>query len=152
MAGIRRGNIRPSSVAAKAPLLMARFGWNGFRSARSIVNRFQSERTRALFAGLAAHSFLSLDESLSGAFGILLAVSAHAVGWPIARGGSQSLTDSLCLHLGLLGGKVITSRPIDTLQQLSDCDLVLCDVTPRQLLKLADAELGQSYKRILRRF
>jgi phytoene dehydrogenase-like protein len=142
----------PLPLLPKHPLLMARFGLHGFRSARSIVNRFQSERTRALFAGLAAHSFLSLDESLSGAFGILLAVSAHAVGWPIARGGSQSLTDSLCRHLRQLGGKLITSRHIDNLRQLSDCNLVLCDVTPRQLLKIAEAELRESYKRILRRF
>jgi phytoene dehydrogenase-like protein len=142
----------PVRLLPKHPLLMARFGVNAFRSARSIAHRFQSERTRALFAGLAAHSFLSLDESLSGAFGILLAVSAHAVGWPIARGGSQSITNALCSHLGQLGSKVTTSKQIDTLRQLPDCDLVLCDVTPRQLLKIADAELRESYKRILRRF
>jgi phytoene dehydrogenase-like protein len=131
---------------------MARFGLSAFRSARSIAQRFQNERTRALFGGIAAHSFLSLDESLSGAFGILLAISAHAVGWPIARGGSQSLTDSLCSLLGQLGGKITTSTQVESLRQLPPGDLVLCDVTPRQLLKFADAELRESFKRILRRF
>jgi phytoene dehydrogenase-like protein len=134
------------------PLLMIRFGWNAFRSARSIAHRFRHERTRALFAGLAAHSFLSLDESLSGAFGILLAVTAHAVGWPIARGGSQSITNALCSHLGQLGGKVRSSVRIDSLSQLPDYDRILCDVTPRQLLQIAGAELRESYKRILQRF
>src|SRR5262249_43189447 len=119
---------------------------------RSIAHRFRSERTRALFAGIAAHSFLSLDECLSGAFGILLAATAHAVGWPIARGGSQSITNALCNQLGQLGGKVTTSTPIDSFRQLPDCDRIFCDVTPRQLLHIAGQELRESYKRILRRF
>ena len=142
----------PVPLLPKHPLLMAQFGLNAFRSARSIAHRFHGERTRALFAGIAAHSFLSLDESLSGAFGMLLAVVAHAVGWPIARGGSQSVTDALCSHLGQLGGKLTPETRIDTLGQLPDCGPVLCDVTPRQLLSIADAELRESYKRILRRF
>src|SRR5258708_29653604 len=75
--------------------LMARFGMNALRSARTIVRRFQSERTRALFAGLAAHSFLSLDEPLSGGFGMLMPVPAHALGWPIPRRGAPSPTHSL---------------------------------------------------------
>lgn len=142
----------PISPLPRHPLLMARFGINALRSARSIVHRFRSERTRALFSGLAAHSFLSLDEPLSGAFGILLAVAAHAVGWPIARGGSQSITNALCSHLGEFGGKVRTSTKVETLRQLPDHSLVLCDVTPRQLMEIAEAELRESYKRILRRF
>jgi phytoene dehydrogenase-like protein len=142
----------PVPLVPMHPLLMARFGVNAFRSARSIAHRFQNERTRALFAGISAHSFLSLDESLSGAFGILLAASAHAVGWPIARDGSQSITNALCSHLEQLGGRVAMSTQIETLRELAHCDLVLCDVTPRQLLEIADAELRESYKRILRRF
>lgn len=134
------------------PLLMARFGVNALRSARSLAQRFRSERTRALFAGLAAHSFLSLDEPLSGAFGMLMAISAHAVGWPIARGGSQLLTDSLCNHLKELGGKLTTSSRIENLKQLSDWELILCDVGPRQLLRIANERLTESYKRVLRRF
>lgn len=142
----------PIPLLPKHPLLMAQFGINAFRSARSIAQRFHSERTRALFAGIAAHSFLSLDEFLSGAFGMLLAVVAHAVGWPIARGGSQSLTDALCSHLAKLGAKLTPATPINSLRQLPPGGLVLCDITPRQLLKLADRELRESYKRILRRF
>jgi phytoene dehydrogenase-like protein len=68
---------------------------------RTIVRRFQSARTRALFAGLAAHSFLSLDEPVSGAFGMLMAVPAHAVGWPIPRGGllnTHAATQKPCPH------------------------------------------------------
>ena len=79
--------LRPVLRFPKHPWLMARFGMTALLSARTIAGRFRSQRTRALFAGLAAHSFLSLNESLSGAMGMLMAVSAHAVGWPIPRGG-----------------------------------------------------------------
>ncbi len=94
----------PVPSIPKHPWLMVRFGMSAFLSARTIASRFRSERTRALFAGLAAHSFLRLDETLSGAFGMLMAVSAHAVGWPIPRGGSQSLTQALCRYLSTFGG------------------------------------------------
>jgi phytoene dehydrogenase-like protein len=144
--------LRPVCSIPKHPWLMARFGMNALRSARTIVGRFQSERTRALFAGLAAHSFLSLDEPLSGAFGMLMAVPAHAVGWPIPRGGSQSLTNALCRYLSTLGGEVKTSSRVESLASLSHYDLILCDVTPRQLLRIAGQRLSDSYKRQLERF
>ena len=99
----------PISSFPEHPWLMARFGMSAVLSARTIAQRFSSERTRALFAGLAAHSFLSLDEPLSAAAGMLMAVTAHAVGWPIPRGGSQSLTDALCRYLATFGSKVKTS-------------------------------------------
>jgi phytoene dehydrogenase-like protein len=131
---------------------MARFGMSAFSSAETIAGRFQSERTRALFAGLAAHSFLSFDEVLSGAFGMLMAIPAHAVGWPIPRGGSQAITNALCGYLEKLGGAVHTSSRIDSMEALPKCDLVLCDVTPRQLLAIAGSRLKAYYKRHLQRF
>src|SRR6202795_1868653 len=94
----------PVSLLPKTPLLMARFGMLAGHSAHSVGRRFRDPRTRALFAGLAAHSFLSLDEPLSAAFGILMAVPAHAVGWPIPRGGAQSITYALCGVLGSFSG------------------------------------------------
>jgi phytoene dehydrogenase-like protein len=108
-----------------------------------------SERTRALFAGLAAHSFLSLDEPLSAAFAILMAVSAHAVGWPIPRGGAQSLTNALCGFLSTFGSKVNTSMPVHSLAALANYDLLLCDLTPRQLLRIGGQRLSESYQRQL---
>ena len=94
---------------------MARFGMVALQPARAVARRFRNERTRALFAGLAAHSFLSLDEPLSAAFAILMAVPAHAVGWPIPRGGAQSLTNALCGFLSTFGSKVNTSSPVQSL-------------------------------------
>jgi phytoene dehydrogenase-like protein len=134
------------------PWLLARFGMNALLSAKVISRRFKSDRTRALFAGLAAHSFLALDEPLSGAFGILMAVPAHAVGWPIACRGSQSITNALCAYLAKLGGKVTTSCRVDSLDALSGFDLILCDITPQQLLAIGGRRLSETYKQQLRKF
>jgi phytoene dehydrogenase-like protein len=136
----------------KHPLLMARFGIQAVLSAKAIATRFRTERARALFAGLAAHSFLGLDEPMSGAFGMLLAITAHAVGWPIPRGGSQSLTNALCSYLSTLGGTVKTSCRINSLDSLSEYQLILCDITPRQLLDVAGNKFSEGYKRRLRHF
>ncbi len=144
--------LRPQPAIPKHPWLMARFGMSALLSAETIARRFQSERTRALFAGLAAHSFLSLDEVLSGAFGMLMAIPAHAVGWPVPRGGSQEITNALCGYLAKLGGAVRTSCRVDSLEALPKCDVILCDVTPRQLLAIAGARLKDYYKRQLQRF
>jgi phytoene dehydrogenase-like protein len=147
-----RDVLRPVPAFPKHPWLMARFGMSAILPARTIARRFRKERTQALFAGLAAHSFLSLDEPLSAAPGLLMAVLAHAVGWPIPRGGAQSLTDALCRYLATLGGKVQTSSRVETLSALPGYDLLLCDVTPRQLLKLAGERLSDHYKHRLQAY
>ena len=144
--------LRPVTSIPRHPWLMARFATTALFSARALVEAFTSPRTRALFAGLAAHSFLALDEILSGAFGMLMAIPAHAVGWPIARGGSQSLTNALCSYLSKLGGEVKTSSRVESIDQLSGYDLILCDVGPLQLLKIAPGSLSDGYKRELRKF
>jgi phytoene dehydrogenase-like protein len=144
--------LRPLPAIPKHPLLLARFGLSALLSARTIVRRFRSERTRALFAGFAAHSFLRLDQPLSGAFAMLMAIPAHAVGWPIPRGGSQSLSNALCGYLSSLGGRVKTSAPVESLSQFADHDLLLCDVTPRQFVRIARKQLTDIYKQQLREF
>jgi phytoene dehydrogenase-like protein len=144
--------LRPVSFVPRHPLLMARFGMVGLRSAEAVARRFRGERTRALFAGLAAHSFLSLDEPLSAAFAILMAVPAHAVGWPIPRGGAQAITDALCGVLSSLGGKVRASSRVQSVSALGDYDLILCDLTPRQLIAIGKEKLSNSYRRQLERF
>jgi phytoene dehydrogenase-like protein len=144
--------LRPVSFVSRHPWLMARFGMVAMQSARAVARRFHNLRTKALFAGLAAHSFLSLDEPLSAAFAILMAVPAYAVGWPIPRGGAQSLSNALCGFLSTLGSKVYTSSPVQSLATLANYDLLLCDLTPRQLLKIGGQRLSDSYKRRLGRY
>ena len=129
--------LRPLRVFTRHPFLLARFGMAAFPSAKMLAHLFRSERTKALFAGLAAHSFLSLDQPLSAAFGVILVAAAHAVGWPIPKAGAQSITNALCGHLVSLGGTVKTSTRIEDLSELKEYDAVLCDVTPHQLLRIA---------------
>jgi phytoene dehydrogenase-like protein len=144
--------LRPVSLFPRHPWLMARFGMVAIRSAEALAGRFRSERTRALIAGLAAHSFLRMDEPLSGAFAMLMAVPAHAVGWPIPRGGAQSLTNALCGILSTFGSKVSTSSPVESLAALENYDVLLCDLTPRKLAKIGGQRLSENYKRRLGRY
>ena len=145
--------LRPVHMISRHPWLLARFGLSALPSANALSGfLFREERTKALFAGLAAHSFLSLDEPLSAGFGVLLGAAAHAVGWPIPKGGAQSITNALCGHLANLGGKIKTSARVERLGDLSPSDVTLCDVTPKQLLRLADDLLSVSYQRRLARF
>jgi phytoene dehydrogenase-like protein len=142
--------LRPVKLVPKHPFMLAGFGLKGFPPATWLANSlFREERTKALFAGLAAHSFLSLREPLSSAFGIILGAAAHAVGWPIPSGGAQSITDALRSHLETLGGSVTISRRIDDLDELGDFRLALCDVTPRQLKKIAGKKFSQGFNRRL---
>ena len=144
--------LRPVSFVPRNPWLMARFGMLALRSARAVVRRFHDPRTRALFAGLAAHSFLDLDEPLSAAFAIMLAVPAHVVGWPIPRGGAQALSNALCSVLTTFGGTVKTSTRVQSLSGLESHDLLLCDLTPRQLVEVCGEKLSENYKRRLARY
>jgi phytoene dehydrogenase-like protein len=136
------------------PFLMARFGYYAFQSALGLGRRhFSDRRTRALFAGLAAHSFLSLGQPLSSAIGLVIGAAAHAVGWPIPRGGSQAISDALAAHLRALGGDIHSGRRIETLDELGPPGaLILCDLTPRQLLSIAGARLQPGYRLSLSRF
>ncbi len=134
------------------PFMMARFGMNAVLPADVFCRRqFKSARTRALFAGLSAHSFLSLDQPLTAAIGLVFAVTAHAVGWPIPRGGAQAITDALAGYLKELGGTIHLSRRISSLDEVPQ-GLVMCDVSPRQLLAIAGERLSPSYRRTLARF
>ena len=143
------GPLRPP----RHPLLMARFGSSALRSASGLArSRFEGERARALLAGCAAHSMLSLRSPASAAFGIVLATSAHAVGWPVARGGSQRLADALASHLRSLGGEIETGRWVESLDELDGFGTTLLDVTPRQLLRLAGSRLPDGYARRLARY
>lgn len=135
----------------KNPFLLARLGllapWPAAASARLL---FRTESARALFAGIAAHSVLPLDALGSAAFGWVLAIAAHAVGWPIPRGGSQRIANALASYFESLGGRIIANTTIRSLNDLdSKTALVLCDVTPRQFLEIAGSRLPDDFRRQL---
>jgi phytoene dehydrogenase-like protein len=135
------------------PIAQARFGLLGMRSARRLAESvFQTDRARALFAGLAAHSILPLEKPFTAAFGLVLGILGHAVGWPLPRGGSQRITDALAAHLRGLGAELATGTRVGSLDELPPARAILCDVTPRQLLQLAGDRLPSGYRRRLARY
>lgn len=134
------------------PWLMARFGVVGMLPAERLARDFESGRTRALFAGLAAHSFLSLDMALSSAIGLILGATAHVVGWPVPRGGAQRIPDALMKLLVQYGGRVHVSHRVRSLKELPPVDVTMCDITPAQLLAIAGERLRPAYRRTLSTF
>jgi phytoene dehydrogenase-like protein len=143
------GPLRPP----RHPVLMARFGLHGVRSARAVAEgTFDGERARALFAGLAAHSVMALEQRLTAAFGLILGVSAHAVGWPVARGGSQRIVDALASMLASLGGEIETGVDVASIGDLPPARAYLFDVVPASLERIAGDRLPDSYRERLRRF
>jgi phytoene dehydrogenase-like protein len=135
------------------PVLMARFAVHAIRSAAALANgRFADARTRALLAGAAAHSMIPLDRLATSGFGLGLIVAAHAVGWPVARGGSQHLANAMASYLRSIGGAIETGVRVDSLEQLPPSRAVLCDVTPRQFLRIAGTRLPAGYRRRLERY
>ncbi len=135
------------------PLLMARLGLRGVRSASALMDaRFQGARTRALFAGIAAHSLLPLDAAPTAAIGLMLAVAGHAVGWPIARGGSQAIADALAGIVRSHGGEIATGTPVTSLDELGPAAAVLLDLTARQVLRVAGDRLSALYRWQLGRY
>ena len=135
------------------PLRQARFGWNAMRSATGLAEgRFQSEPARGLLAGLAAHSMLALDQPLTAGVGLTLGTLAHAVGWPIPRGGAQAISDALGAYLKSLGGRIVTGVRVRSLDDLPPARAVLCDLSPKPMLELAGDRFPASYRSSLGRY
>jgi phytoene dehydrogenase-like protein len=137
----------------RRPLLMARFGLAGLRSSDALVRaRFEGARTRALFAGCAAHSLVPLSFPGSASFGVVLLACAHVASWPCVRGGSSRIAQALAAVLEQHGGEVHTGRPVRSLDDLPDARAVLFDLTPRQVLEICGEALPPRYRRRLSRY
>jgi len=151
--GLAGDLLGPLSVPPRHPFILARFGLHAIRSARGLAeSTFKSEHARALFAGMAGHSMLPLERSPTAAFGLLLGITGHTVGWPIARGGSQRIADALECYLRSLGGEMVTGALVESIDDLPSARAIVCDVTPRQLLHMAGHRLPPGYRRNLGRY
>lgn len=132
------------------PLLMGRFGLHALRSLHGLArSRFAGEPARALLAGISAHAMVPLDDLASASFALVLAIAGHAVGWPIARGGSQAIADALVACLRERGGELELGRTVTSLDELPRARAYVLDVTPKQLLKIAGDRLPDGYRRRL---
>jgi phytoene dehydrogenase-like protein len=131
------------------PFALGRFGLNALQPVTWLAHRFRTPRAKALLGGVAAHSFLQLDRPITGAFALMLLGSAHAVGWPIPRGGSQRIADALASYLRSLGGEIETERQVGSLDGLPPHRALLLDLTPRQVLRLTGDRFSGLYRRQL---
>ncbi len=135
------------------PMAMARFGLLALWPAATLARlAFRGERARAIFGGMACHSIMPLEQVTTAAFGLVLGILAHVVGWPIPRGGSQSIADAMSSYLRSLGGEIVTGRSVECMDELPPHRAVLFDVTPRQLERIAGKQLPGGYRRKLRGF
>ncbi len=135
------------------PFILARFGLHALRAATALAqSHFTLPQTRALFAGNAAHAILPLEKPLSAAVGLMLMTVGHAVGWPFARGGSQTIANALVRYFEALGGELVCGWPVTALEELPAADVILCDIAPRALAGLAGKRLPEGYRRALLRY
>lgn len=135
------------------PLRLVKFGLPALLPARLLARiAFRDKFARALFAGAAAHSTLSMHAPGSSAFALMLMLAGHNVGWPIPRGGARSISQALIAYFRSLGGEVVTGMPVGKLAQLPKSRAVLFDLTPGQVVAIAEKELGLSFSARLRRF
>ena len=131
----------------REPLALARFGVGAIWPAQLLAQKwFGGERARALFGGLSAHSIQPLHWPLTASFGMVLGILAHAVGWPIPRGGSQAIADAMAMVLRELGGEIVTDQWVRRLQDVPSAKATLLDVTPRQLVEMAGDRLPAGYR------
>lgn len=113
---------------------------------------FSQPATRALYAGMAGHSILPLGELMSSAYGYMMLLSAHAAGWPVARGGSHTITQALAHMLVAMGSNIVTDALITRWDQLPSARAVLFDTSPRAMLNVAGERFPECYRQTLRNF
>ncbi len=145
--------LQPMLHFPRHPLALACFGIPALFPATFLAKTaFRHEPARALFGGIAAHSFLPLESVVSSAFGFVLGIAGHAVGWPIPRGGSQTITNALANYLRELGGKIDIGHRVESLDDLPKSRVVLLDISAWQFVRIAGERLPKVYRDRLAKF
>jgi len=133
----------------KNPLLMAKFGLSGLRSAHAIADRFQTVEAKALWSGLVAHGILPFNKLSTAAIGMVLGTLGHQVGWPIPVGGSQAIADSMLAYYESLGGELQLKFWLEDVRDLPKHKVLILDLTPLQILKIKGLDLLEGYRKQL---
>ncbi len=134
------------------PIKMVGFGLKGLQSASMFQKNFKTDKTKALFAGMAAHSILPLDSIATAAVALVFFATAHTNGWPLPEGGSQSLANALAGYFKYLGGEIETSNRIKKYEDIPKTKALLFDLTPQQVSEIMGDQFPQSYRRKLSKF
>jgi len=139
--------VQPIIHLPEHPFRLARFGIPSLAPATTLVKGFSTEEAKALFGGVAAHSFSDLTKLMSSAVGMALVVAGHSQGWPVAKGGSQSIADALGSAIVAHGGKVETGRMVASVDEFPAGDIVILDLAPAGAVQLAGHRLPDRTRR-----
>jgi phytoene dehydrogenase-like protein len=142
----------PMRVAPRHPLTLARFGLPGLSPASVMARGLRTDEARALLAGLAAHAIAPFSKPLTGAVAQMFAVSAHAWGWPLVRGGSQRLAEAMAGIVVDGGGVIETGRWVHALGDLPRARVVLLDVMPPAAMHILGHRMDRSAARRMRQW
>ena len=149
---INEDALRPVLHVPSHPLRLTRFGIPAALPASLLGRAWRGEGARALFAGVAAHSFAPFSQPMSSAVGMALICACHRYGWPVARGGSRAITDALAAALAAHGGTIETGVRVTSLDELPEVDAVICDLAPGAVADLAGSRLPDRVARAYRRY
>ncbi len=147
------GDLLSSLRIPRSPFLFARFGLSAIQRAAGFARtHFVTPEAKAIFAGMAAHGTIPLDRLGTASFGLVLALGAHTVGWPLPQGGAQQITNALAAQFHDLGGEIVTGQMVTSLHHLPPSRTTLFDVSPKSLVRIARSELPSSYLKPLDRY
>ncbi len=134
------------------PLALAKFGPNALTTAAFLSKRFQTKEAKGLWGGMAAHALQPLTNIATSAIALVLMTTGHLKGWPVPKGGSQSISDALGSYFKSVGGTIETNFNVENRDQLPKSRAILFDVTPKQLLKITGDKFSSIYKWQLNRY
>jgi phytoene dehydrogenase-like protein len=143
---------RPVLHVPRHPLRLVRFGLPAATPATLLARKFKTRQGRALFGGVAAHALAPLGRPMSSAVGMALICACHAFGWPVARGGSRSITEALAAYIRDAGGRIETGVRVSALSDLPAADAVVFDLAPTGVADIAGERLPSRVARAYRRY
>lgn len=140
----------PMTLIPRNPSTFIRLASRGALPASTLVSGFTSPEARGLLAGLSVHAIAPFSSPLTGGVALLFAVTAHAYGWPMARGGSQSVTEALAKLVVDGGGEIETGRFVNSVADLPPARAILLDVMPPAVVRIAgDSIPSRQARRLL---
>lgn len=150
--GIVDDMTRPMLRVPSHPFAMARFGLRAGLPSALLARRWSTVEGKALWGGVAAHAFRPFRTVVSSAIGTALGTAAHRYGWPVAEGGSRSITDAMLSLLQAHGGRLETGVEVRSLDELGDADIVMLDVSAAAAARIAGDRIPRRVGRALRRY
>lgn len=144
--------LRPIVGVPSHPISLARFGIPALLPATAVRKIFKTPEAQALLGGNAAHSFVPLGNPLTMAFGLMLQVSGHVAGWPIAIGGSGTIARALGHVVTSNGGEIVTGHAVDSIEDLPPHRALFLDTNPSEAMRILGSRLPRRRQRAYRRF